>query len=216
MKVTVLYDNEAMEGFRKGWGFSCLIEHGEKRILFDTGWDGRKLMYNMKKAGVKKEDLDVIVLSHDHWDHIGGLTRVLHPKADVYLPMAFSKRLKREISEQAILHEVDGPEEIIDGVYLTGELGDRTKEQALVVRTEGGLMVITGCSHPGLDVILRYAGQFGKLRGVMGGFHGFDKIGDLEGLSLILPCHCTERKKEILERFPSNARKCAAGMDLRL
>ncbi len=214
MKLTVLYDNEALEGFKKGWGFSCLIEQGVKKILFDTGWDGRKLLYNMKKAGVRKEDLDIIVLSHDHWDHIGGLTRVLHPKAEVYLPASFSKRLKKEISEEAVLHEVNGPVEVLKGVYLTGELGERTKEQALVVGTDEGLVVITGCSHPGLDVILRTAGRFGKVRMAIGGFHGFDKLEEINGLSRIFPCHCTERKEEMLARFPSIARKCGAGMTI--
>jgi len=216
MKLTVLYDNEALEGFKKGWGFSCLIEQGGKKILFDTGWDGRKLLYNMKKAGVRKEDLDIIVLSHDHWDHIGGLTRVLHPKAEVYLPASFSKRLKKEISEQARLHEVNGPEEVLDGVHLTGELGSRIKEQAIAVDTGNGLLVITGCAHPGLEEILRAAGSFGKVTGVMGGFHGFNRLELLDDLELIFPCHCTEEKVRILERYPEKARSCGSGQWLNL
>ncbi|MDG6225525.1 MAG: MBL fold metallo-hydrolase [Candidatus Thermoplasmatota archaeon] len=216
MKLTVLYDNEALEGFKKGWGFSCLIEKGGKRILFDTGWDGKKLLYNMKKAGIRKEDIDIIVLSHDHWDHIGGLTRVLHPKAEVYLPGSFSKRLKKEISEQARLHEVNGPEEVLEGVHLTGELGSRIKEQAIAIDTGNGLLVITGCAHPGLEEIVRAAGSFGKVTGVMGGFHGFNEIELLDDLDMISPCHCTEEKIGILERYPEKAMQCGSGLSMDL
>ncbi|MBN1538910.1 MAG: MBL fold metallo-hydrolase [Candidatus Thermoplasmatota archaeon] len=216
MNLTVLYDNEALEGFKKGWGFSCLVEHRGRKILFDTGWDGRKLMYNMKKAGIRKEDIDIIVLSHDHWDHIGGLTRVLHPKADVYLPCSFSKRLKKEISEQAHLHEVEGPVEVMEGIYMTGQLGERTREQAMAVDTGNGILVITGCAHPGLNVLMDAAGRFGRVTGVMGGFHDFDKLDRLGGLDMIVPCHCTERKKEIIMRFPDRARTCSAGQIISL
>jgi len=37
MDIKILFDNEALDGFKKGWGFSCLIETAEKKILFDTG-----------------------------------------------------------------------------------------------------------------------------------------------------------------------------------
>lgn len=214
MKLTVLYDNEALEGFRKGWGFSCLIEHVGKKILFDTGWDGRKLIYNMKKAGINKGDLDVIALSHNHWDHIGGLTRVLHPGVEVYVPMSFSKRLKKEISKEVLLHEVEGPVRIMEGIHLTGELGAAVKEQAMAVDMGKGLLVITGCAHPGLDVLMDAANIFGRVTGVMGGFHDFDEIDSLGGLDMIVPCHCTKRKELILNQFPEKSIACATGLNL--
>jgi 7,8-dihydropterin-6-yl-methyl-4-(beta-D-ribofuranosyl)aminobenzene 5'-phosphate synthase len=52
MKVTIVYDNEANPGFKSGWGFSCLIETGEK-LLFDTGDSGRKLIYNIRQLKVQ-------------------------------------------------------------------------------------------------------------------------------------------------------------------
>ncbi len=211
MKITIVYDNEAEEGFKSGWGFSCLIEHHGHRILFDTGWDGNELLHNMEKIGVKKESIDMIVLSHNHWDHIGGLAQVIHPEVNVYLPISFSKRLKNEIAKKATVQEVSGPFEIMEGMHLTGELGMGIKEQSLVVDTGKGLLVITGCAHPGLDVILRAAGKLGKVTGVMGGFHGFDRLERLDDLALIVPCHCTERKKEIMERFPEKVMACGAG-----
>lgn len=40
MKLKILYDNEAKPGFEKSWGFSCLVELKDEKLLFDTGWDG--------------------------------------------------------------------------------------------------------------------------------------------------------------------------------
>jgi len=215
MEITVLYDNEAMPGFKDGWGFSCTFEHGGKRVLFDTGWDGNDLMFNMEKLGLKKEDFDVIVLSHSHWDHTGGLAQVLHPAAQVHVPASFSKRMKKEISKRAIVHEVDGPTQIMDGLYLTGELGSGTKEQALAVETGKGIFVITGCAHPGLDTMLYAAGRFGKVIGAMGGFHDFDRLEALQDLEILVPCHCTEHKGRIVERYPEKIETCAVGRRIR-
>jgi 7,8-dihydropterin-6-yl-methyl-4-(beta-D-ribofuranosyl)aminobenzene 5'-phosphate synthase len=190
MKITILYDNEAEKGFKSGWGFSCLVEH-----------DG---------------SIDIIVLSHNHRDHIGGLSQVIHPEVDVYLPGSFSKRLKNEISKKATVHEVSGPLKIMEGVHLTGELGSDIKEQSMAVETGSGLLVITGCAHPGLDVIMEAAGKLGRVTGILGGFHGFDRLERLDDLDLIIPCHCTDRKKEIIERFPDKVRTCAAGTTFHL
>lgn len=211
MKLTILYDNEAMDGFRKGWGFSCLIEHNDRKILFDTGWDGGDLLFNMDRLGIAKDDFDIIVLSHDHWDHIGGLTSVIHSGADVHVPASFSRRLKGEISRKAALHEVVEAGEIMKGVYTTGELGSNIKEQSLALRTEDGIVVLTGCAHPGLDAIMDASAQFGKLHGAIGGFHGFDRFEHLEKLAVIAPCHCTAQKKQIEKRFSERIMHCGAG-----
>lgn len=56
MKLRILYDNNARNGFKEGWGFSFLIETSEEKILFDTGWNGNILLHNMKIAGVNPEE----------------------------------------------------------------------------------------------------------------------------------------------------------------
>ncbi|PIV18011.1 MAG: hypothetical protein COS41_05855 [Elusimicrobia bacterium CG03_land_8_20_14_0_80_50_18] len=70
MKIPLVYDNRLnAPGFEKGWGFSCLVEAGSRRILFDTGDDGQKLIGNLDKLSVPPNSIDTIILSHDHWDH---------------------------------------------------------------------------------------------------------------------------------------------------
>jgi len=76
MKITIVYDNEASADLKSGWGFSCLIE-GKERLLFDTGNSGKKLIYNMKQLNIVPETIDKVVISHNHWDHTGGLKEFL-------------------------------------------------------------------------------------------------------------------------------------------
>jgi len=211
MELRILYDNDAKKGFKSGWGFSCLV--GD-RLLFDVGADLDTLLFNMRRASVKLDNINKVVLSHGHGDHVGGI-RILTMLGDVelFIPKSFSGRYKKRLTSYSnvTLKEVDEAEEISEGLFTTGELGGFTKEQSLIVKTDKGLTVITGCSHPGLDKIMKAASRLGDIYGVVGGFHGFSKLEALEGIGLIVPCHCTVRKKEILALYPKTSMKCSAG-----
>lgn len=213
VELKILYDNEAREGFRSGWGFSCLVE-GEERVLFDTGADVGTLLFNMRKFAIDPKIIDKVVLSHEHGDHVGGV-QVLDEcgKVGVFVPRSFSSRFKRMLASQpnVSLSEVSEAEEISGGIFTTGELGAIIKEQSLVVKTGRGLTVIIGCAHPGLENILKATSKFGEIYGVIGGFHGFSKLEILRGIRLIVPCHCTARKREILSLYPESTKKCSAG-----
>ena len=195
MKITTLYDNNAHPGFESGWGFSCLVDSSQ-RILFDTGDDGRKLIYNFEKANIDPKSVDRVVLSHNHWDHVDGLEgfQRFNADAEVVHPNAFSE-----------------PTEISPGIYSTGALGAFPKEQSLVVKTEKGNIVITGCAHPGLENILRTARSLGQIYGVLGGFHGFSQFAELEGISFIAPCHCTQHTEQVKQKYPAQFKQIRAG-----
>lgn len=196
MKITIVYDNEANPGLRSGWGFSCLIEAKEK-ILFDTGDSGKNLIYNLRQLNIQPESVVAVVISHNHWDHTGGLKEFskLNNNAKVFHPKSFSK-----------------PTEISPGVHSTGALGGLIKEQSLVVNTQKGNLVITGCAHPGLGNILQVAKKLGKVYGVIGGFHGFSDFQQLEDIELIGPCHCTRYSKQIREKYPQKFKQVKAGV----
>lgn len=214
MKLRIVYDNEAKEGLESDWGFSCLIEAEGRKILFDTGASSEILSHNMLRLGIRKEDIEIIALSHEHWDHIGGLDAALHQNATVYIPGSFTRGAKKRIEEKAAeVLEISGPADIVPGVHTTGELGAGIKEQSLVLETKGdkGVVVLTGCAHPGLETILEAAKGFGELYGAIGGFHGFAKLKLLEGLKMVMPCHCTVRKEEIMKMYPRKAIWCGAG-----
>lgn len=216
MRVRIVYDNEAQTGFKSDWGFSCLIETGDQNLLFDTGSSRDILAFNLQQLHVQREAIDTIVLSHEHGDHIGGLDAVLHPGNTVFVPSSFSRRFKHAVAQVAEVVDVTLPREIVPGVYTTGELGAWQKEQSLVLDTPNGMVVVTGCAHPGLETILVAAATFGELYGAIGGFHGFNRLELLRELDLIVPCHCTAHKREILERYPEKTERCGAGMVMEL
>jgi 7,8-dihydropterin-6-yl-methyl-4-(beta-D-ribofuranosyl)aminobenzene 5'-phosphate synthase len=214
-ELKILYDNDALKGFKRGFGFSCWVEG--KNILFDSGGDLATLMFNIRKFGIDPRDIERIVLSHEHRDHTGGIQIIEYcGEVEVFVLKSFSKQFKRRLSEHpnVRLREVDEAEEICGGVYTTGELGRLIKEQSLIVESCNGLTVITGCAHPGLENILTFASNFGEIYGVVGGFHDFSKMETLKGIRLIVPCHCTERKREIFDLYPNEYRKCSAGCTL--
>ncbi|MEA1905594.1 MAG: MBL fold metallo-hydrolase [Euryarchaeota archaeon] len=218
MKVTTVYDNEvypdadaSATGLKGEWGFSCLIEVSGERILFDTGGDGSILLHNMGRLGIDPEDLGKVVLSHEHWDHAGGIPDLLdlNRDAEIYLLASFSELFKSKIRNPVI--EVNVSAEICDLVCTTGELGSDIREQSLVLETKNGVVVVTGCAHPGIGAIMGRASEFGEICGIMGGFHGFCDYPVLNGMKFLSPCHCTQHLQEIASRFPGAYQRNGVG-----
>lgn len=211
MNISILYDNMAREGYRADWGFSCLIDES---LLFDTGRDLNILLHNMNSLGVDFSKIKRVVLSHQHRDHVGGIG-ILEKlgEVEVFLPSSISKPLKKSIErfEGIRVVEVSEPQDITDDVMTLGELGTRIKEQSIVVQTEKGNSLICGCAHPGLEVIMDNALEYGPLYGVIGGFHDFDRLLALEYSRLIVPCHCTSKKEEIRTLYKLTSKECAVG-----
>jgi 7,8-dihydropterin-6-yl-methyl-4-(beta-D-ribofuranosyl)aminobenzene 5'-phosphate synthase len=207
MKVSIIYDNETWQpGLEAAWGFSCLVEMDGRRLLFDTGGDGPILLKNMEALNLDPRSISEIFISHGHLDHMGGLADLLRLKRNirVYLPRSCSKPLEaREVIQ------VQDHIEISENLFSTGELPGA--EQSLVVKTEKGLAVICGCSHPGVGTILKAASRFGQVAALIGGFHGFQEYELLADLALICPCHCTRHKAEIFRRYPETAVRGGAG-----
>jgi 7,8-dihydropterin-6-yl-methyl-4-(beta-D-ribofuranosyl)aminobenzene 5'-phosphate synthase len=175
--LTILYDNYKYEdGFKNSWGFACLIEGTGRTILFDTGGNDGNLMHNFKAAGKDPQDVDMIILSHIHWDHTGGLSEFLESKTgiDVYMPRSFPEEFIKGIEDQGA-HPVlvSDAKKIGDNVWSTGEMGSDIIEQSLLIETPGGLVVLTGCAHPGIEAIVAKAMEIKnqQILLVMGGFH---------------------------------------------
>lgn len=203
---TIVYDNNTyVPSLRTDWGFSCVVETGDAVVLFDTGGNGTILLDNMEELGFDPQVIDAVVLSHIHGDHTGGLKGLLDTGARpvVYVPASFPESFKAPVRVQTELVEATDPVEVLPGVHTTGEVGSSIVEQALVVETGAGLVVVTGCAHPGVVEMVRRAKAAvgGEVRLVMGGFHlggaGRDQIeaiiADFRelGVQQVAPCHCT-------------------------
>jgi len=229
LSITVVYDNNPYkEGLKTAWGFSALVTGTEQTILFDTGGDGLLLLDNMKKLGIEPNSIDTVVLSHIHGDHTGGLPSFLEkkPKIDVYLPQSFPKRFKDNVASYgAKVVEVEQSLKICENVYSTGQLGKFIKEQALIVQTNKGLIIITGCAHPGIVNIVDTAKKLLRddILLVMGGFHlEWVFAGKIEKIisafkqwhvRYVGPCHCSGHKARTLfqQHFGKNYINIGAG-----
>ncbi len=216
VSFTVVYDNNPYDDrLRTAWGFACLVETGTARVLFDTGGEGSILLGNMAILGFDPLEIDAVVLSHSHADHTGGLGALLDRGARpvVYVPASFAASFRNRIRAATELVEVTGPREIVPGIHTTGQVGDGLVEQALVVETSAGLVVVTGCAHPGVVEMVRRAREYlgDETAWVIGGFH-LGGAGDARiegiigafrsmGVRRVAPCHCTgERARELFAR----------------
>lgn len=198
MKITLLNENSSGRQNHKlclaEWGLSLYIQTGEVNILMDTGHTDVYL-HNAKQLGIDLETVDFIVLSHNHWDHTGGLRfhpfktkkkLVIHPQILDKLPKEESEKIKNDFE----IITSTKPIEFTKNVFYLGEIprvnnfekgewkGDSMKDDsAIAAKTDKGTIVVSGCSHSGICNICDYAkkvtGQ--KLYAVIGGFHLFEE-----------------------------------------
>ncbi|MEA2051892.1 MAG: MBL fold metallo-hydrolase [Euryarchaeota archaeon] len=207
MKVTIIFDNTVYkEGLQADWGFSALVEvENIPKILFDTGGNGEILLSNMKKLGIDPKSIDEVFISHSHFDHTGGLLAFLseNNQVKVWVPPSF-----RGVKNAKEVVPIEGPTKLYEGIYSTGEL--EGIEQSLCVKTQKGIVVVVGCSHPRMENILKTAFQFGKVYGIIGGLHGTQPEA-LEDLDLICATHCTQHKAEIKKLYPEQYIEGGAG-----
>lgn len=230
--VKFVYDNYAFaEGFKTDWGFACVLQGTEKTILFDTGQKGNLLLENFEKMGLDPGSPKLVVLSHNHADHTGGLAAFLAKNHDVsvYLPASFPKEFVQKVQAAgAKVVLVTKPVEICKNVFLTGEMGDAIKEHGLILDTSRGLVLITGCAHPGIVAMTRRAKEHldKDVTTVLGGFHLgqlsetraraiIDRLEDL-GVEEAGPTHCTGTKAiaAFEESFGKNFLRMGVGKTL--
>jgi 7,8-dihydropterin-6-yl-methyl-4-(beta-D-ribofuranosyl)aminobenzene 5'-phosphate synthase len=240
-RITIVFDNSGVAPrLRYGWGFAAVVDAGGARILFDAGPDPKALMYNLAVLGIEMSSVDAIFISHDHWDHIGGLTGVLPlaPRIPVHVPVSVSPMLTRRIERLGGVPIPHGPAieagegaplpEIAPGVLSTGEMEASPPEHSMIIETASGPAVLTGCCHQGVvNLVSRVTERCRRpVRCAAGGFHLFragpDEVGAVAmrlrelGVGRLVPTHCTgSRAAAILAReFGGDCLKGGAGTTL--
>jgi 7,8-dihydropterin-6-yl-methyl-4-(beta-D-ribofuranosyl)aminobenzene 5'-phosphate synthase len=210
-RITIIYDAFGKDSaMKKDWGFSALVEVAGKRILFDTGNDRDIFAANVKAKGIDLTNLDFVVMSHRHSDHMAGLSYVLsmNAKVKIYapkegfgiygssLPSSFYRKdealppemryyggmppdiMKFGTAWQGGDFElIDKTTEIAPGITLIALVSDapgtkELKELSLAVNTPDGLVLVVGCSHPGIERIVEAAASINpKIQLIAGGLH---------------------------------------------
>lgn len=218
MRLRVLAEGSTgWQRFVRHWGLSVLIDED---MLFDTFGKRSYVLEQLKKIGAGAGKIRHIAISHDDWDHVEGLWKILELNRDVtvYVCPHFRDEIKSRIRWYgARLAEVKGITAIRDGIYLSGELTGRRggcdiPEQYLAVKGPEGLTILTGCAHPGIVEIVEHAkAGFGReVCSLIGGFHLKDsaerdaeetvmKLRSL-GVKRVMPMHCTGRMAQRLFR----------------
>ena len=217
VSIVTVFDNYAVcPQLTTQWGFAAVVMSSSGNILFDTGSSGRILLSNLAKLSIRPKDIEKIVISHVHMDHRGGLEEFLKANSDVevYIPASFPHSVRESITSVGARYwDITSARAIDDAVFTTGEMGTSPIEQSLVIDTSEGLVVVTGCAHPGIVNIVRRAREVVPNRPialVMGGFH-LGSASDTEmhriiqdfrqlGVSKVAPSHCSgERARGRLE-----------------
>ena len=202
MRITIIVDDIAPDDVAPVQGFSALVETDEDRLLFDTGSDGEVLLKALERHGIGVHDLDMVMVSHSHDDHTAGLSRLLYhnPRLPVSAPVGASSEVARKLPREAVIMGEDRPRKIFPGISTTGDMSGSVPEQALLLETIDGPVLMTGCAHPGLETLMSFVG--GSASMVIGGLH--DLSADdmpLPGVGCVVACHCTPRKRLLSHRF---------------
>lgn len=179
-------DNDSLIGEN---GVSYLIRTDEATILFDLGLNAEEkspspLMYNMEKLGITIDEIDMVVISHNHPDHIGGpkwFTGNTFSLANEQFDLNNMPVYTANEMVYPGLNPTHTPEPTIlsKGVATIGVIHNpiflnNIAEQALAINVKGkGIVVISGCGHQSMKKILERAGILYKepVYAVLGGFH---------------------------------------------
>lgn len=207
MRLTIVYDNSSVNPkLKSNWGFSAFIEAHNRTILFDTGSYGNILMSNLHDLSISPETIDDVVISHPHYDHVGGLKTLLFRTsiATIWIPPSFEDMAPAGENYRILDH----PQKMYTGIYSTGQL--ENIEQALCIETSKGIVIVVGCSHPRMETIIESAANFGTPYALIGGLHGTMPDGVMN-LKLICPTHCTQHKSAIEALFPDKYVEGGAG-----
>lgn len=242
-KVTILYDafSDSKE-LTKDWGFSALVEHDGKRILFDSGNNAEIFEHNVKALGVDLTKIDFAVISHRHADHATGVKYLLkvNPGVTIYVPadgangfggsqipppffrpdaelpekMRYFGGTPPEHLNSGKLYEtanivlVDKLTEVAPGIFVVRTVSQKKgtlemPELTLAIKRPGGLLLVDGCSHAGIEAILEAASAIDpRTEIVFGGLHLVTTpVEEIDALVLnlqtkwkvqrIAPGHCT-------------------------
>ena len=235
LEIRVIYDNtSAREDVPADWGFSSVVTFRGLRALFDSGTKPVLFLANLQRMGIEPSSIETAMISHQHPDHRNGVYELypLNTRMSVHFLEAFYEKAFHEAAAIGMKVQREArPYELIPGAYSTGMIPGDPPEQSLAIETSKGIVLIVGCSHPGIVTIVeKVQRQRGvdSVRLLLGGFHMFQQnerqvrtqIRRLRELKVerVMPAHCTGDLAKALfaEAYGSNFEPLGAGKVFRL
>jgi len=217
--VNILFNHgECLEGYISSFGFAALVYNIEtgSYILFDTGSDGNILLHNLSQLGIDVAEISKVVISHNHLEHSKGLESIYEKNNDleIYVPKENQITYNRKYPLSKV-YGVSEVTEIETNVYLTGQLGNYLKEQAMLLKTreEKGILLV-GCCHPGLNEIFDAFSNRGNIEAIIGGFHNIRIFSRLDSLKFIGACHCTKYYDLLKVKYPEKCHEIKVGEEI--
>jgi 7,8-dihydropterin-6-yl-methyl-4-(beta-D-ribofuranosyl)aminobenzene 5'-phosphate synthase len=219
LEIRIAFDNtSAREDLRRSWGFSAVVDFRGRRVLFDAGSDPILLLEHLELMQIDPKSIEHAVISHQHGDHLRGVYWVFeeNPKLKVHFLDCFPEEPFRRAAAVGMKpHRVKDPFEVVPGVYSTGIVDGLPPEQSLAIETSQGLVMLAGCSHPGVVKLVETVQSqrdTDSIRLLLGGFHMLRKnpeqikttINRLQDLKVrtVMPAHCSgDTAKEMFQAF---------------
>ena len=217
LEIRVVFDNtSARADLNRSWGFSAVVDFRGHRILFDAGSDPILLLEHLEKMQIDPTSIEQAVISHEHGDHLRGVYWVFekNPKMLVHFLDCFQEEpFIRAAALKMTPNRVKGPFEVVPGIHSTGIVEGLPKEQSLAIETSQGVVMLVGCSHPGIVKLVETVESQRKkdsIRLLLGGFHMLRKqpeeikstINRLQDLQVqtVMPAHCSgDEAKEMFQ-----------------
>lgn len=204
--VAIIYDNYQIDpDLGTDWGFACLVEYQGHQLLFDAGRNAELYKKNSELLEINPGEIPTLFISHGHGDHTAAIPWIaeMNPSVKCILPAAYADQLKASGTLPPNSEGVKNPTHLYGPFYSTGDDFSGFREQGLVVKTEDGGVLITGCGHPGALPMVKVAEEALaiKIHTLIGGLHLMNASSeDLEqlasslkemGIKQICPTHCT-------------------------
>lgn len=206
LHVTIIYDNYQEDpDLQSDWGFACLVEYRDQKLLYDAGSNADLFRKNAELKGIHPAEIPSLFISHGHGDHTAGIPWIAetNPSIQCYLPASSVETLRTRTSLPANSKGISKPAHLDGPFYSTGDDFVNFKEQGLVIKTESGGVLITGCGHPGaVEMVSAAREELGiEIHTLIGGLHLMSTPGpDVQhmaealakmGIKQICPTHCT-------------------------
>lgn len=207
MKIIVLSDDRVTETrFIAKHSFSLFIQANYDTYLFDLGVDPLVIEHNAHELGLDISIVDYAFISHEHTPHFGGFKYLASeaPFTEVYIPFGSMESLGRILARHGLRPvEVNKWIKLGNDIYVSKPYYGPPNEHVMVIERDNGLIILTGCLHPGLDALLDIVRSFNKrIIGLIGGLHLLNAPEHVVNMyvdnlvykikpDFIVPLHCT-------------------------